>query len=147
MKPTDTQSALHACDFSCIEQLDVTWRENPCEGCGNLRRRELGLDHKQSHEHNTTHPTTMAIIKVTSVSTGENFEVDASNVKEVKSQILTLKGIPTYHQAILSNGKALEDEVELKDGSKVQLSMGLHGGCGAGCNLCGAGAGCHCNIL
>ncbi|PRP77144.1 hypothetical protein PROFUN_14579 [Planoprotostelium fungivorum] len=89
----------------------------------------------------------MAIIKVTSVSTGEVMDVEACNVREVKSQILALKGIPTYHQTISSNGKAMEDEMQLQDGSKVQLSMGLHGGCGAGCNICGAGAGCRCDIL
>ncbi|PRP77623.1 hypothetical protein PROFUN_00484 [Planoprotostelium fungivorum] len=89
----------------------------------------------------------MAIIKVTSVSTGEILNVEASNVAEVKSQILSLKGIPTYHQTILSNGKALEDEALLEDGSKVQMSMGLHGGCGMGCDICGCGGGCRCEIL
>lgn len=35
----------------------------------------------------------------------------------------------------------------LEDGSHVQLSFNLHGGCSESCGGCGCGESCSCNIL
>ncbi|PRP77612.1 hypothetical protein PROFUN_00473 [Planoprotostelium fungivorum] len=100
-----------------------------------------------SHQQQRHTPDCNMAIKVVPLATGEIIDIEASDVGMVKSQILAIKGIPMDHQDIICEGKALEDGVQLEDGSTVHLSMGLYGGCGCGCKICGCGGNCKCQII
>ena len=63
-------------------------------------------------------------IKVNTI-TGQNIEIDANSVYELKSAIETQMGIPKEEQKILSNGKLLSDDTLSES---VQLIISLKGG-------------------
>ena len=94
-------------------------------------------------------------MRVTSAA-GKTMEVrlanDASTVQDILDSVSLEWGVPAARHQLLFRGKRLEaskslKEVGLSDSDELVLRGKLHGGCGASCNLCGAGAGCRCEIL
>ena len=86
-------------------------------------------------------------MRVTSAA-GKSMEVrlandSSSTVQEILDAVALEWGAP---------GKALSPAQTLReagvgDADEIILRGKLRGGCGASCNLCGAGAGCRCDIM
>ncbi|PRP78427.1 hypothetical protein PROFUN_15513 [Planoprotostelium fungivorum] len=76
-------------------------------------------------------------VSVRITATGETFEVaSGQNIEQLKSSIFEKRGIPTQLQMLTGeNGRVLE---AIQDGSSVDLSLPLNGGCWCGddCQCC-----------
>ncbi|PRP83215.1 hypothetical protein PROFUN_09379 [Planoprotostelium fungivorum] len=95
-----------------------------------------------AYYRDTNNHTNNMTVSVTLISTGETFQAEAKNLVQLREQIFQIKGIPQNVQMLnSSSGEVLED------GSHVQLSFNLHGGCSESCGGCGCGESCSCNIL
>ncbi|KAN0009815.1 hypothetical protein ACTFIU_007118 [Dictyostelium citrinum] len=78
-----------------------------------------------------------------------------SSINDIKSKIYNLHGVPVEHQIIEIDNKKLPTKFDKKklsnfkvtDSTNIRVLYDLNGGCGAGCDCCGLGGGCHCAIL
>ncbi|PRP88136.1 hypothetical protein PROFUN_04227 [Planoprotostelium fungivorum] len=86
-------------------------------------------------------------VTITLLSTGETFQAPSGNVQQLKDSIFEQRGIPQGYQMIQDQSGATVEQLE--DGSQVNLSVQLNGGCSEACSCCGGrcGESCHCTIL
>ncbi|KAK5584740.1 hypothetical protein RB653_006357 [Dictyostelium firmibasis] len=84
-----------------------------------------------------------------------DIDKDSGSINDIKSMIYNLHGVPIEHQIIEIDNKKLPSKFDKKklsnfkvtDSTNIRVLYDLNGGCGAGCDCCGLGGGCRCEIL
>ncbi|PRP78758.1 hypothetical protein PROFUN_00931 [Planoprotostelium fungivorum] len=85
-------------------------------------------------------------VKIVLTATGETFEAQASDVQQLKDEIYEQKGVPQSYQMFKDASGAVMNN-DIADGSTVNLSFHLKGGCEESCGCCGCQEECCCTII
>ncbi|PRP89846.1 hypothetical protein PROFUN_00188 [Planoprotostelium fungivorum] len=85
-------------------------------------------------------------VKIVLTATGESFEANINDVQQLKNHIFEQKGVPQSYQ-MFKDASGVVMTNDIADGSTVNLSFHLKGGCEESCGCCGCGEECCCTII
>ncbi len=96
----------------------------------------------------------MRIKKITGEVVELDVDVNQFTMQDLQEEVADRFGIAVGRQQLEFQGKSMKTggnptlaQFGISSTDEVMISGQLKGGCSAGANLCGAGAGCRCNIM